>query len=77
MYGFIFYWLQPYSIFQKKLPAGTSDSSFETASKAMKTLIAITVVLVVVIFAYFFIMLKILNLLRFIDSKENDYLGLG
>jgi FHS family L-fucose permease-like MFS transporter len=63
--------------FSKKLPAGTSDSSFETASKAMKTLIAITVVLVV-IFAYIFSRYEDPEFIaRFIDSKENDYLGLG
>jgi FHS family L-fucose permease-like MFS transporter len=63
--------------FSKKLPSGKSDSSFETANKAMKTLIAITVVLAT-IFAYIFSRYEDPEFIaRFIDSKEKDYLGLG
>jgi FHS family L-fucose permease-like MFS transporter len=63
--------------FSKKLPSGKSDSSFETANKAMKTLIAITVVLAA-IFAYIFSRYEDSEFIaRFIDSKEKDYLGLG
>jgi FHS family L-fucose permease-like MFS transporter len=63
--------------FSKKLPSGKSDSSFETANKAMKTLIAITVVLAA-IFAYIFSRYEDPEFIaRFIDSKEKDYLGLG
>ena len=63
--------------FSKKLPSGKSDSSFETARNAMKTLIAITVILVV-IFAYIFSRYEDPEFItRFIDNKEKDYLGLG
>ncbi|MFV8334795.1 MFS transporter [Flavobacterium sp. RSP29] len=63
--------------FSKKLPAGKSDSSFETANKAMKTLIAITVILVA-IFAYIFSRYEEPEFIaRFIENKEKDYLGLG
>ncbi|MFE3871690.1 MFS transporter [Flavobacterium sp. ZS1P70] len=63
--------------FSKKLPSGKSDSTFEPASKAMKTLIAITVILVA-IFAYIFSRYEDQEFItRFIDNKEKDYLGLG
>ncbi|MDI5950024.1 MFS transporter [Flavobacterium sp. LB2P84] len=63
--------------FSKKLPAGKSDSTFETASKAMKTLIAITVILVA-IFAYIFSRYEDPEFItRFIENKEKDYLGLA
>jgi FHS family L-fucose permease-like MFS transporter len=63
--------------FSKKLPSGKSDSSFETANKAMKTLIAITVVLVG-IFAYIFSRYEDPQFIaRFIENNEKDYLGLG
>jgi FHS family L-fucose permease-like MFS transporter len=63
--------------FSKKLPSGKSDSTFETANKAMQTLIAITVILVA-IFAYIFSRYEDPEFIaRFIDSKEKDYLGLG
>ena len=63
--------------FSKKLPAGKSDSTFETANKAMKTLIAITVILVA-IFAYIFSRYEDPEFItRFIENKEKDYLGLA
>ncbi|WP_426092040.1 MFS transporter [Flavobacterium sp. DSR3-2] len=63
--------------FSKKLPAGKSDSTFETANKAMKTLIAITVILVA-IFAYIFSRYEEPEFItRFIENKEKDYLGLA
>ncbi|MFV8369844.1 MFS transporter [Flavobacterium sp. LB2R40] len=63
--------------FSKKLPAGKSDSTFETANKAMKTLIAITVILVA-IFAYIFSRYEDPQFIsRFIDNKEKDFLGLA
>ncbi|MFE3849242.1 MFS transporter [Flavobacterium sp. LB3P45] len=63
--------------FSKKLPSGKSDSSFETARNAMKTLIAITVILVA-IFAYIFSRYEDPEFItRFIDNKEKDYLGLS
>nr|WP_315190183.1 MFS transporter [uncultured Flavobacterium sp.] len=63
--------------FSKKLPAGKSDSTFETASKAMKTLIAITVILVA-IFAYIFSRYEDPEFIsRFIENEEKDYLGLA
>ncbi|MDI1306114.1 MAG: MFS transporter [bacterium] len=63
--------------FSKKLPSGKSDSTFETARNAMKTLIAITVILVA-IFAYIFSRYEDPEFItRFIDNKEKDYLGLG
>lgn len=63
--------------FSKKLPSGKSDSSFETANKAMQTLIAITVVLVG-IFAYIFSRYEDPQFIaHFIDNNEKDYLGLG
>ncbi|MBP8157311.1 MAG: MFS transporter [Flavobacterium sp.] len=62
--------------FSKKLPAGKSDSTFEPANKAMKTLIAITVILVV-IFGYIFSRYEDADFItRFIENKEKDYLGL-
>jgi FHS family L-fucose permease-like MFS transporter len=62
--------------FSKKLPSGKSDSTFEPASKAMKTLITITVILVV-IFAYIFSRYEDADFItRFIENKEKDYLGL-
>lgn len=63
--------------FSKKLPSGKSDSTFETANKAMKTLIVITVVLVA-IFAYIFSRYEDPEFItRFIENKEKDYLGLA
>lgn len=63
--------------FSKKLPSGKSDSSFETANKAMQTLIAITVILVA-IFAYIFSRYEEPEFItRFIENKEKDYLGLA
>ena len=63
--------------FSKKLPAGKSDSTFEPASKAMKTLIAITIILMV-IFGYIFSRYEDANFItRFIENNEKDYLGLG
>lgn len=63
--------------FSKKLPSGKSDSSFEPASKAMKTLIAITVILMAV-FAYIFSRYEDPEFItRFIENNEKDYLGLG
>ena len=63
--------------FSKKLPSGKSDSSFETANKAMKTLIAITVILVA-IFGFIFSRYEDPEFItRFIENKEKDYLGLS
>lgn len=63
--------------FSKKLPSGKSDSTFETANKAMQTLIAITVILVA-IFAYIFSRYEDAEFItRFIENKEKDYLGLA
>lgn len=63
--------------FSKKLPDGKSDSTFEPASKAMKTLITITVILIAV-FAYIFSRYEDPEFItRFIENKEKDYLGLG
>lgn len=63
--------------FSKKLPSGKSDSSFEPASKAMKTLIAITLILMAV-FAYIFSRYEDPEFItRFIENNEKDYLGLG
>ena len=63
--------------FSKKLPSGKSDSSFQSASKEMKTLIAITVILIG-IFAYIFSRYEDPEFItRFIENKEKDYLGLG
>jgi len=63
--------------FSKKLPSGKSDSTFETANKAMQTLIAITVILVA-IFAYIFSRYEDTEFItRFIENQEKDYLGLA
>lgn len=63
--------------FSKKLPSGKSDPTFETAKKAMKTLIAITVILVA-IFAYIFSRYEDTEFItRFIENKEKDFLGLA
>ncbi len=62
--------------FSKKLPAGISDSSFEPANKAVKTLVGITVILIA-IFAYIFSRYEDPEFItRFIENKERDYLGL-
>lgn len=62
--------------FSKKLPSGKSDSTFEPANKAMRTLIAITVVLIG-IFAYIFSRYEDAEFItRFIENKEKDFLGL-
>ena len=63
--------------FSKKLPSGKGDPTFETANKAMKTLIAITAILVS-IFAYIFSRYEDNNFItRFIENNEKDYLGLA
>ena len=63
--------------FSKKLPSGKSDATFEPASKAMKTLIAITAILVV-IFGYIFSRYSDADFIKhFIENKEKDFLGLG
>ena len=63
--------------FSKKLPSGISDSTFEPANKAIKTLVAITVALVG-IFAYIFSRYEDPEFItRFIENKERDYLGLS
>jgi FHS family L-fucose permease-like MFS transporter len=63
--------------FSKKLPSGKSDPSFETANKAMTTLIAVTVILIA-IFAYIFSRYEEPEFItRFIENKEKDYLGLA
>lgn len=63
--------------FSKKLPAGKSDATFEPANKAMKTLIAITLILIV-IFGYIFSRYEDADFIkRFVESNEKDYLGLG
>ncbi len=63
--------------FSKKLPAGTGDATFEPASKAMKTLIGITLILVV-IFGYIFSRYEDPEYItHFIQNKEKDFLGLG
>lgn len=63
--------------FSKKLPSGKSDSTFETANKAMKTLIAITVTLIA-IFAFIFSRYEDADFIQhFITNKEKDYLGLA
>lgn len=63
--------------FSKKLPSGKIESVFEPAKKAMYTLIAITVILIV-IFGYIFSRYEDPEFVtRFIENKEEDYLGLG
>ena len=63
--------------FSKKLPSGKSDDSFETANKALKTLVIITAILIA-IFAYIFSRYEDPEFIsRFIENKEKDYLGLG
>jgi FHS family L-fucose permease-like MFS transporter len=62
--------------FSKKLPAGKSDATFESASKAQTTLIVITVLLIG-IFAYIFSRYEDANFIEeFITNKGKDYLGL-
>ncbi len=63
--------------FSKKLPSGKSDSTFESANKAMKTLISITAILIVV-FGYIFSRYEDSDFItHFIENKEKDYLGLS
>jgi len=63
--------------FSKKLPAGISDSTFEPANKAVKTLVGITVALIA-IFAYIFSRYEDPEFItRFLENKERDYLGLS
>ncbi|MFV8333408.1 MFS transporter [Flavobacterium sp. XS1P32] len=63
--------------FSKKLPSGKSDSTFKTANKAMKTLIAITVTLIA-IFAFIFSRYEDADFIQhFITNNEKDYLGLA
>jgi FHS family L-fucose permease-like MFS transporter len=63
--------------FSKKLPSGKSDDTFETANKALKTLVIITAILIA-IFAYIFSRYEDPEFIsRFIENKEKDYLGLG
>ena len=62
--------------FSKKLPAGKSDATFESASKAQTTLIIITVLLIG-IFAYIFSRYEDpIFIEEFITNKGKDYLGL-
>lgn len=62
--------------FSKKLPAGKSDATFESASKAQTILIVITVLLIG-IFAYIFSRYEDANFIEeFITNKGKDYLGL-
>lgn len=64
--------------FSKKLPSGKSDDTFEPASKAMKTLITITLLLIVV-FGYIFSRYEDPEFInKFITNKgsEVDTLGL-
>ena len=62
--------------FSKKLPAGKSDATFESASKAQTTLIAITVILIG-IFGYIFSRYEDPEFIeQFITNKGKDYLGL-
>jgi MFS transporter, FHS family, L-fucose permease len=62
--------------FSKKLPAGKSDATFESASKAQTTLIVITVLLIG-IFAYIFSRYEDTAFIEeFITNKGKDYLGL-
>lgn len=63
--------------FSKKLPDGKSDSTFEPANKAIRTLVAITAILVLV-FAYIFSRYEDPEYItRFLENKEKDYLGLS
>lgn len=63
--------------FSKKLPSGKSDSTFEPASKAITTLITITVFMIA-IFAYIFSRYEDPEFItRFVENKEVDYLGLA
>ena len=62
--------------FSKKLPSGKIDSVFESAKKAMNTLVVITVILIA-IFAYIFSRYEDPEFItRFIENKEKDYTGL-
>lgn len=62
--------------FSKKLPAGKSDATFESASKAQTMLITITVLLIG-IFAYIFSRYEDpVFIEQFITNKGKDYLGL-
>lgn len=62
--------------FSKKLPSGKSDSTFEPANKAIKTLVVITAILIV-IFGYIFSRYEDPEFItRFVENKEKDYLGL-
>jgi MFS transporter, FHS family, L-fucose permease len=64
--------------FSKKLPAGKSDATFESAGKAQTTLVTITILLIA-IFAYIFSRYEDADFIaRFTgETKEKDYLGLG
>lgn len=63
--------------FSKKLPAGKSESSFESANKARNVLVIITLALIV-IFAYIFSRYEDPEFItRFLENKEKDYLGLS
>lgn len=62
--------------FSKRLPDGKSDATFEPANKAIRVLVAITAILVV-IFGYIFSRYEDQEYItRFIENKEQDYLGL-
>ncbi|QYJ67571.1 MFS transporter [Flavobacterium litorale] len=62
--------------FSKKLPSGKMESVFEPANKAMITLIVITVLLIA-IFGYIFSRYEDPEFItRFIENREDDYLGL-
>lgn len=63
--------------FSKKLPDGKSDATFEPANKAIKALVIITAILVV-IFGYIFSRYEDPEYItRFVENKEQDYLGLS
>lgn len=62
--------------FSKKLPSGKIESVFESAKKAMNTLVVITIILIA-IFAYIFSRYEDPEFItRFIENKEKDYTGL-
>lgn len=63
--------------FSKKLPSGKLDDTFEPAKKAMNTLLGITVLLIAV-FSYIFSRYEDPDFItRFIENREQDFLGLG
>jgi FHS family L-fucose permease-like MFS transporter len=63
--------------FSKRLPSGKSDATFEPANKAIRVLVIITAILVV-IFGYIFSRYEDPEfIMRFIENREKDYLGLN